>query len=155
MQEMSRRILFYCLTLTLLLSTELAAAQQGDVRAVIEAENKEFIDAFSRGDSTALAALYTTDAQLFPTQSDIVSGKQAIEEFWQGVIDSGIKGATLTTLEVEGHGDAAYEVGTYTLTGEDGTALDTGKYVVIWKRDKGQWKLHRDIWNTSISTSGQ
>jgi len=25
-----------------------------------------------------------------------------------------------------------------------------GKYVVIWKRDGGQWKIHRDIWNTSM-----
>ena len=55
MQEMSRRILVYGLTLTLLLSAELAAAQQGDVRAVIEAGNEEFIAAFSRGDSAQLS----------------------------------------------------------------------------------------------------
>lgn len=22
------------------------------------------------------------------------------------------------------------------------------KYVVVWKRVDGQWRLHRDIWNT-------
>jgi ketosteroid isomerase-like protein len=27
--------------------------------------------------------------------------------------------------------------------------LDYGKYVVIWKQDKREWKLHRDIFNSS------
>ena len=26
---------------------------------------------------------------------------------------------------------------------------DTGKYIVVWKRDREMWKMHRDIWNTS------
>lgn len=36
---------------------------------------------------------------------------------------------------------------------EDATILppnsDQGKYVVLWKKEKDGWKLHRDIWNTS------
>jgi ketosteroid isomerase-like protein len=62
----------------------------------------------------------------------------------------GIKEATLDTVEVEAHGDAAYEVGRYTLKGDGGQLLDQGKYVVIWKRVGGQWRLHRDIWNSSL-----
>jgi ketosteroid isomerase-like protein len=56
---------------------------------------------------------------------------------------------------VEAHGDMAYEVGKLTLKGEDGTVLDSGKYVVIWKRENGQWRLHRDIWNTSMPAPEQ
>jgi hypothetical protein len=41
-------------------------------------------------------------------------------------------------------------VGKYTLTGDAGKVLDQGKYVVVWKRELGQWKLYRDIWNTSV-----
>jgi ketosteroid isomerase-like protein len=47
-------------------------------------------------------------------------------------------------------GDLAAETGKYDLTGADGTVLDSGKYVVVWKREGGHWKLHRDIWNTSM-----
>jgi hypothetical protein len=25
---------------------------------------------------------------------------------------------------------------------------DTGKYIVVWKRQDGVWKLHADIWNS-------
>jgi hypothetical protein len=43
----------------------------------------------------------------------------------------------------------AHEVGKYTLMGDGDKVLDAGKYIVIWQRQDGQWKLHRDIWNSS------
>jgi len=62
----------------------------------------------------------------------------------------GIAGTgTLETLELEGHGETVYEVGKYTLRGTAGELLDQGKYLVVWKREKGRWRLHRDIWNSS------
>ncbi len=41
------------------------------------------------------------------------------------------------------------EQGRYELADADGNVADHGKYIVIWKRDGDDWKLHRDIWNTS------
>jgi uncharacterized protein (TIGR02246 family) len=143
----------YSVALLLLLALPNAHAQREDVRAAVEAGNKKFLAALSRADAAGLSGLYTTNAQVFPTHSDIVRGKQAIEQFWKGVIDSGVKGAVLKTLEVERRGDTAYEVGTYSMTGEGGKVVDAGKYVVIWKRQEGQWKLHRDIWNTNRPAS--
>jgi ketosteroid isomerase-like protein len=67
----------------------------------------------------------------------------------------GITAAKLETVEVEGYGNTANEVGTYTLQGAGSQVLDTGKYVVIWKQETGQWKLHRDIWNSSRPAAGQ
>ncbi|MFN2131069.1 MAG: YybH family protein, partial [Anaerolineae bacterium] len=79
---------------------------------------------------------------------------QAIQAFWQAVLDAGIKEARLEIREVEAHGDTAIEVGEYTLHGEGGAELDAGKYIVIWKREGGQWKLHRDIFNSSLPAPG-
>jgi ketosteroid isomerase-like protein len=62
----------------------------------------------------------------------------------------GIKTVKLETLELEVHGEAAVEVGTYTLGAEGGQTIDHGKYVVVWKNDAGSWRLHRDIWNSSM-----
>lgn len=78
-------------------------------------------------------------------------GKQAIEAFWQGVMDMGIKNAKLDIVEVEQHGDTAIEMGQYTLSSADDQVMDTGKYVVIWKHEDGTWKLQRDIWNSSLA----
>jgi ketosteroid isomerase-like protein len=65
-------------------------------------------------------------------------------------MDMGIKEVKLEIVEIEAYGDIAIEVSKYTLQGEGGQALDTGKYIVIWKQEGGQWKLHRDIFNSSM-----
>ena len=75
--------------------------------------------------------------------------RAAIQKVMQGFIDAGAKELPLTTVEVEAHGDTAWEVGTWTLKGKDGAELDHGKFVVVWKKEAGGWKLHRDIWNSS------
>jgi ketosteroid isomerase-like protein len=120
------------------------------VREAIESANRSFAAALARGDAAALAAFYTSGAQVFPPNSDVVSGVSAIAALWQGVIDSGVKAMTLATSEVEARGDTSYEVGRYAMKAGDGRQVDTGKYVVVWKHEKGAWKLHRDIWNTSL-----
>lgn len=120
-----------------------------EVRAAIVAANQEFMAAFSRGDAAGIASLYSKDGQALPPNNDFTAGKQAIETFWQGAMNTGIKAAKFETIEVEDRGDIAYEVGRYTLQGERDQEIDTGKYVVVWKQEAGQWKLHRDIWNSS------
>ena len=150
MQPLLKGLLALLIALPLLLSLGSATAQPSDIREVIEEGNQQWSIAFSTGDSAALAAMYTPNAQLFPMHSEVVSGREAIQQFWQGVMASGVKGATLTTLEVDEQGDTAYEVGKYELRGEGHKVLDHGKYVVIWKREQGQWRLHRDIWNSNL-----
>jgi len=86
-----------------------------------------------------------------PTGSGFIKGKHDIEAFWQGVMDMGIKNVQLTVVEVENHGNTAIEIGQYMLSGPDDQTIDQGKYVVIWKLEIDGWKLHRDIWNSSLS----
>jgi uncharacterized protein (TIGR02246 family) len=128
------------------MSTQATAA---DPRSEIEAGNRRFMEAFAHGDAASVARLYTTGAQLLPAHTDVVAGTTAIQRFWQGVMDMGIKEAVLETLEVEAHGGMAHEVGRYTLKTAGGQVGDAGKYLVVWKQEGGAWKLHRDIWTTS------
>jgi uncharacterized protein (TIGR02246 family) len=122
-----------------------------EARTAIEAANSRFSDAFARGDIQAVASMYTSDAILFPPDSDVVRGNQAIGEFWKATRDSGVRSAALTTDDVGRSGDLAYESGKVSLTiqpeGKEATNA-VAKYVVVWKRESdGAWKLHRDIWN--------
>ena len=126
------------------------AAQTAAPRAALEAANARFSADFAKGDATAVASHYTIAGQVLPPNGEVVKGREAIAQFWKGAMDAGVKGVKLTVVEAESHGGTAHEVGTYVFTGEGGKTLDTGKYIVIWKRDGGQWKLHRDIWNTSM-----
>jgi len=124
------------------------------VRKAIEEANLKFGEAIRQGDAAALAALYTEDATLLPPDSDMIQGSQGIETFWNGGLQMGIKDAVLTTVHVSGSGDLAYEIGKFTLTiqpeGQD-PIESKGKYVVVWKQtDDGSWRLHVDIWNSSM-----
>jgi uncharacterized protein (TIGR02246 family) len=127
------------------------SANREDIVAAVQV----FLDAFNQGDAAGVATQYTDDAQLMPPNSDIVFGKQAIQDFWQGVFNTGIKSAILETVEVGGSADIAYETGTYTMLVEGGQEIDRGKYIIVWKNEAGQWKLYRDIWNSSIPAPAQ
>jgi ketosteroid isomerase-like protein len=120
------------------------------IRDAIVAANEAFMAAFQAGDAAGLAALYTATGQLLPPNMDTMAGQAAIQAFWQGAMDMGIRSAQLEIAEVEDYGDTAIEVSSYTLCGEDGQVLDQGKYIVVWKRKGEQWKLHRDIFNSSL-----
>jgi ketosteroid isomerase-like protein len=127
-----------------------SAAQEGSVRAAIEAGNKKFIDGAAKGDAALIASAYTADAEAFPPNSDVVRGRPALEKLWKSVVDSGINAFELATKEVESQGNLAYEVGTYVMKTKDGKVADRGKYCVVWKKVGGKWLLHRDIWSTSM-----
>ena len=68
-------------------------------------------------------------------------------------MDAGIKSIELKTTEVEGLGDTAVEVGSFTLFAKTGATIDQGKYLVLWKRVDGAWRLHRDCWNSNQPAS--
>ena len=138
------------MALLLFLNCQPTQEDSTKIHEAIVAANGNFMEAFNSGDAAGVAAYYTTEGQLLPGNSDFVTGTQAIADFWQAVMDMGIKSAKLETIEVEGMGKMAYEVGKYQLFGEGGQMLDQGKYIVIWKQVEGVWKLHRDIWNTSM-----
>lgn len=123
-----------------------------DVQAAIDAGNRRFVQAFTRGDAAAVAALYTSDAQLLPPNSDFVTGGDGIRKFWQGAMQMGIREVQLQTVGVETEGSRATELGRYTLLLDGGQVADSGKYLVVWKAEGGNWKLHRDVWNTSRPT---
>jgi len=123
-----------------------------DLREEIRSANDDFEKNFASGDARGMASLYTSGGMLLPPGAGIQEGSNAIQNFWQVAMDMGIKQAHLETLEVEQEGDTAIEMGQYELSGAEGQRMDQGKYIVVWKRDGGKLKLHKDIWNTSLSS---
>lgn len=117
----------------------------------IEAVDRAFETYFRQHDAEGVADLYTQDGQLLPPGSEVVSGHADIAAFWQGAFDMGLVNVELDAVEVEDHGDTTIEVGRFTLGDADGQTVDHGTFIVVWKKVDGEWKLHRDIWNSNIS----
>ena len=123
------------------------------VRKAIEKANLKFAEAARKGDAAAVAALYTKDAVLLPPNSEMIRGRPGIKEFWGAFMQMGAIDGVLTTVELSGSGDTVNEIGKYTLKiqpeGQE-PVEERGKYVVVWKRTADGWKMHWDIWNSSM-----
>ena len=67
---------------------------------------------------------------------------------WKGLAEQ-VSDPKVMTIEVKRLGRfAAREVGTFSLKTEDSTPKELlGKYVVVWEKIRGRWKLAADIWN--------
>jgi ketosteroid isomerase-like protein len=140
--------LFTILVLGILLPTTLVA---GEPRTHIDETMVKFVAAFNAGEGATVASFYSEDAALFPPGAERIDGRSAIQTFWQGAIDSGMKIDKLHAVEVDSGGDIAGEVGIFVLSvpGDSGVTKVAGKYIVTWKRTGHTWQLHRDIWNTN------
>ena len=122
------------------------------VKAAIEASNKTYGDAFVKGDSALMIAKYTKDGCIMPAGAPKLCGAEGIGGFFSIAKNQmGIKNVKLTTEEVLGSGDVVVETGTYDLIGAGDKSIDNGKYVVAWKQEGGQWKMHRDIFTSSVA----
>ncbi len=117
-------------------------------KAKIEAVNAKWTELFNKGDFEGVAQLYTVDAIAFPPGSAMVRGRAAIGRMWAGMAEQ-ISSPKLTTLEVKRLSpSAAREIGTFSLTTKGPSPKEvSGKYLVVWERVQGEWKLAADIWN--------
>lgn len=119
--------------------------------AAIHKLGRQFSAAYVRGDAAAMADLYTSDAVIFPERSERITGREAIARYWTLGPGRRVTRHALTPIRIVVDGDHAYDYGTYEIAGErDGIAWgpDRGKYVVVWRREKGIWRMQLDIWNS-------
>ena len=117
-------------------------------KAEIDAVNAKWIELFNKGDFAGVASLYTEDATVFPPGSAMVKGRAAIAALWKSLAEQ-VGDPQLTTLDVKSLGPAAArEIGTFSLATKGLSPKEiSGKYLVLWQRVQGDWKLAADIWN--------
>jgi len=123
--------------------------EKQDTRNSITEIYENFMSAFKSGDVETFTGLYTDDAQIFPPGNDLVSGKPAIRELAKAVKRMGIHEIEVKPERFEEYGTIAIVTGKNVMKGSDGSVLDTGKFVDVLKNEDGQWKLHKDIWNSN------
>ena len=121
-------------------------------KSFVDSINSKFSEEITNGDSTALASHYWPDAELLLDNSEVVKGKDIVNA-WGEAIRMGVKGMTFSTTDVTGTSTFIIETGNYVMTDSAQTLLDRGKYVVVWEKRNGEWKLYRDIGSTSLPLS--
>ena len=120
--------------------------------STINRTKQAFETAIGAGDAADVGAIYSEQARLLAPSAGIVTGRDAIERFWEAGIGAGIRSARLTTLSVDERDDLAVEVGRYELVitpPDRGSVTDVGKYVVVHRRQgDGSWLWDVDMFNS-------
>lgn len=91
---------------------------------------------------------------MIPLGEPLVQGREAIEEYWRGAIESGgVRDVSVETSDALSSGRLGYETGSFVLTsnGPDGEAVtERGRYVELLKRQgDGSWLSTHGMWNAS------
>jgi uncharacterized protein (TIGR02246 family) len=120
--------------------------------------NEAAMEAFRRKDAVALAAGFTADGQFLGAHQPIATGRNAIAAAWETMLSLPNVRAQWGSVQVvtAGSGELAYEIGTYRLVfdGPDGRITDTGKYIVVWRKEGARWLIAADMINSDLPLAG-
>ncbi|MAX70942.1 MAG: DUF4440 domain-containing protein [Flavobacteriaceae bacterium] len=114
----------------------------------------ENIESFSKyytsGDYDALANAYCKEATILPPGADIIKGREAIKKRW--ILPSGVNVPyhKITPIEIKIIDNYAYDIGYYegkTIRKDKSEVSWKGKYLIVWKKEDGDWKIYSDAWN--------
>ena len=118
-----------------------SAADNAALLAAAETFNKAFNDK----NADAVAAPYTTDAELLPPNAPAIVGRSGIRQHYADDIANAYVQLTISTGESATAGDWGWRSGTWSVATEP---VFTGKFVEVWRRTPEGWQMYRDIWNS-------
>lgn len=120
-----------------------------DTRQILKAI-KQFSEAVMASDYEAITNAYTTDGKIFPNNREIIAGHPSLKKYWTLPEGISIPYHQVTPEEIKVIGDFAYDYGLYEGKTQMANGKESkwkGKYVILWKKVAGQWKIYLDIWN--------
>lgn len=120
-------------------------------RAAIDDASQSWVTAFNARDANAMAQLATEDIVLMPPGSAPVRGWEAAARSWRVAASKANDRLAASAEEVVITGDFAWAVGSFTRTLPNGTVVDQGKFLKVWKRVDGRWKIHRDMFSSNLA----
>lgn len=141
----------YASILLLMFAAGPASGDEATDRAAIETASQSWVAAFNARDVDAMALLTTEDIALLPPDSGPVRGRQAVTRNWRLAASTAEDRLAATTEEVVIAGDFAWTLGGFTRTLPNGTLADQGKFLEIWKRVEGRWKIHRVMFSSNLA----
>lgn len=148
-----KKVLFSALIASSLIACQTATKPAFDLESAkqeIAAANLAFETAVSKSDSVGFASLYTTDTKWMNPNAPSVEGRAALVSHISQQLKAGIASAKLNTVEVWGDENYVTEEGNFQIFIKDGTQIDKGKYLILWKRVDGKLMFHRDIYNSDL-----
>jgi len=140
-------------TLLSLLLTSLTVAQSqtkqaetkqaAALRAQILTVNAKLAESCGSGDTTAISTLFADDAQILVADPQAANGRSGVQSFFKSAFNFGVRRVKLDVEDVGGERNLAYQTGTIALYDEKGQVIKEGRYVILLKKVKNEWKIFR------------
>lgn len=109
-----------------------------------------FSEYYTSGNYDALANAYCKEGVILPPGADIIKGREKIKQRWKLPDGISVLYHKITPVEISVNGNWAYDIGYYEGTNikRNGEEVNfKGKYVIVWKKEEGDWKIYADAWN--------
>ena len=115
--------------------------------AAIMALESEFSAKFQEKDLEWIMNLHATNGRIFAPNAEPVVGHEALRAHYEASLASLASEASWESAEahVSASGDMAYDFGTAMSDAGDGPMLS--KYLVVWVREDGEWKIAVDMFS--------
>jgi len=116
----------------------------------------EFYEAVNTGNTDKRLSMFTPDAKMLPNFGDLIELNDSAKAKIKSYDDNWVfRIKDLKHVEIEVKDSIAYTVNTYYYTFHPTDSMPQWhrtKNVHIWKKQNdGSWKLHIDIWNSSVT----
>jgi len=141
-------IIFLCLSAKIALS-QIKTTAPFDMNAAnkaIQLQIRAFENSLRKGDSIAVGNLYCTDAKLMNHGSPSTVGRTDIIKSFGEMIRDSITNSGFVTTGLWGSDEILAEEGTGYFAHANGTVVTRGRYLLIWKKEDGKWKIFRDTY---------
>lgn len=128
------------------------AALLDQAREAIAASNAIYWQSYARNEPRLFTERYAEDACILAPGEPAMCGKDAPARFFEESYAGGTRNGEFITQEVFGAGDDhVAEVGLIKVYGAVGELKGEGKYLVLWKKTPGGWKMFRDAFSSNRS----
>ncbi|MGK3126410.1 DUF4440 domain-containing protein [Candidatus Pantoea formicae] len=142
-----RTVYVYGIALFLIPVSTFGCATHSDHSSEIKIENERWAEAYAKGDYEAIGKLYTHNGKLLPPGEGGISGQQAIAEYFKKIENNPHGTVRFSDLEFYSDSKTVTEISNTEIRNHEGKILSRGKQTLIFLKQNGMWKLHRDMWN--------
>ncbi len=150
-----KKLFLICVAI-LFMASQLYAQGEADMKAKFNELNKKFSKMMLDNDLEGMLSYYSENPISMPSYQPMLRSLDAMRESHKQQHEMGMKitAFEITATDVIVEGNIAVEIGTYTISmemAEMGAMDDHGKYMNVWEKQGGDWKLRADMWNTDMN----
>lgn len=126
---------------------ENSTAESEDALSTLSALNAAFSIACFKKDVGKIEGFYSETPEIDHTSKGRFRNRSEVSKFWQARLSEDLVSLDLSTDHVDKTGNVMAETGTYSLSGPNMAAIESGSYLVVWKKAGEEWKRHKESWN--------